>query len=252
MTITAQGLEKLTAEAQEILKGRIFQIIEETFVFTADEDYLNARVSSINKLYRSFFWAAQQSLEKYLKAHLLCHGVSINGKEYSHNLNFLVSELEKYDSFLKNLELSPAKEHEFLLADDLWGSKNCYAFIDSVNKYGNPSNRYDFFGLLSEFSDLFKLDQVVFSLRSRLTNESVFAKVRNAEHIEYYAVDNNYCFAPKEFEHGPAYNHLSSAGTTPSIVIALKGHYGSGHIFEKWLLDNIRITKNEIKRIKGR
>jgi hypothetical protein len=61
---------------------------------------------------------------------------------------------------------------------------NCYAFIDSVNKYGNPSNRYDYFGLLSGFSDLLKLDQVVFALRLRLTNERVFAKIQSVGRIE--------------------------------------------------------------------
>lgn len=55
----------------------IVDVIYESFVVTADQDYLTARLLAKSGLYRAFYWAAAQTIEKYLKAFLLLRGESV-------------------------------------------------------------------------------------------------------------------------------------------------------------------------------
>jgi hypothetical protein len=97
-SIETSFLEKYSLETQLMLRRRIKDIVDETFIFSADYDYLTARWLSINHLYRQFFWAALQAIEKYLKANLLYHGESVgqnnnkNPKGYGHEIVRMADE----------------------------------------------------------------------------------------------------------------------------------------------------------------
>jgi hypothetical protein len=249
MILNIPYLEKYPPATQTMLCRKIKDIVDETFVFPADYDYLNARWLSINRLYRPFFWAASQAIEKYLKANFLYHGVSVKG--YSHNIVKMASELKTYDSVINDIDLSPVASHAMLLKDNLWGSTDINDFLDAIDKYGDPSNRYDFYGTHYEFSYLFKLDHVVHALRTNVADVSFMHKVKNLDKLSYFAYEQNYYFAPMDYEHQSIWEILGGNISFPSIERALKGGYGHSHVFEKWLKENIKIEKNQIEKIKN-
>ncbi len=74
-------------------------IIEETFIETADEDYVWARMLLLNKNSRMFFWGALQALEKYFKALLLQQGISV--ESHSHSLVQMFDENKTIFSFFR-------------------------------------------------------------------------------------------------------------------------------------------------------
>jgi hypothetical protein len=249
MILSIPYLEKYPSTTQTMLRSKIKDIVDETFVFPADYDYLNARWLSINRLYRPFFWAALQAIEKYLKANLLYHGVPV--KDYSHKILRMASELETYDSVIKDIDLIPAASHAILLEDDLWGSTDINDFLDAIYKYGDPNNRYDFYGTRYEISYLFKLDHVVHALRTNVADVDFMHKVKNLDKLSYFAYEQNYYFAPMDYEHQSIWEILGARFSVPSIEIALKGGYGHSHVFEKWLKENIKIEKKQIEKIKN-
>jgi hypothetical protein len=249
MIINIPHLEKYPPETQSMLKRKIKDIVNETFIFSADYDYLNARWLSINRLYRPFFWATLQAIEKYLKANLLYHGICV--KNYGHNILRMASELEAYDTFLKNTNLVPRAEHEILLQMNLWGSADVYVFLETIEKYGDPNNRYDFYGSHYEFSHLFKLDHVIYALRSKVTELNLLHKVRDLDRLRYFAYEQNFYFAPVDYEHQSIYGLVGANISVPSIEAALKGVYGYPQVFAKWLKDNIKIDDRQIDKIKN-
>jgi hypothetical protein len=249
MNIKIPHLEKYPPETQAMLLRKIEDIINETFVFSADYDYLNARWLSINRLYRPFFWAALQAIEKYLKANLLYHGVCI--KKYRHNILRMALDLEDHDTFLKDVELVARTEHQMLQKDGLWGSSDIYVFLKTIEKYGDPNNRYDFYGSCYEFSHLFKLDHVIYSLRSKVTDIDLLYKVKDLDRLSFFAYEQNYYFAPIDYEHKSIYGLVGANISVPSIEIAVKGGYGHPQVFERWLKDNILIKDSHIDKMKN-
>lgn len=67
--------EHLQASAE----SNAVEVIYESFVIPADEDYLMSRLLAQKGLTRGFYWAATQATEKYLKAFLLMNGQSVKG-----------------------------------------------------------------------------------------------------------------------------------------------------------------------------
>lgn len=135
------------------------------FIDTADEDYILARWCCFNRFSKQFFWNAAQAIEKYLKASLLLNGRSSKG--YKHNLNDLFRDVESYaKDLIPNKLVSPPQVELLNQNPDLWGDSAVKEFVSRVNIHGDPSNRYDFFGIELEVADLFKLDQVIFVFRN--------------------------------------------------------------------------------------
>ena len=66
-----EHFDKLPDYEQANIERYIVQVISDSFVKPADEDYVTARLLAKKGLHRAFFWAACQALEKYLKAFLL-------------------------------------------------------------------------------------------------------------------------------------------------------------------------------------
>jgi HEPN domain-containing protein len=135
--------------------------VTEIFIYTGDEDYITARWLFLNKLFRQFFWHAAQSLEKYLKAALLLNGYPV--KTYNHNIIDLFAKANSFagDLIPENLEV-PKQVKLFSTHENLWGNSSTAEFVSRIYEHGNPSNRYDCFGIEIKAADLYKLDQVVF------------------------------------------------------------------------------------------
>ncbi len=68
---------------------RIDRFLEQTLRDAADDDYVSARQSGLINQWRSFGWSGLQAIEKYLKALLVFHRISV--KTYSHDLKALFS-----------------------------------------------------------------------------------------------------------------------------------------------------------------
>lgn len=235
-----------------MIRRKIANIVIETFINPADIDYINARFMALNHQHRPFFWPALQAIEKYLKAALLFSGVPVRGKEFGHKLIAMANVLKSHDEFLEKLSLAPVETHNELERINLWGTYNSMEFIASIEEYGNPSNRYNYFGSEYEASYLPKLDQVVWALRSKyLGNKALCGTGRN-HFLDYAAYEQNFCFAPLDYQHGSFYGKFSFAATVPSIEAALKGLYGHTAIFEEWLKVNIMIRPEEINAIRNR
>jgi len=230
-------------------EDKIADIVEETFVVTADDDYLNARWLCINGLHRLFFWASAQAIEKYLKANLLFKGVSV--KEFDHNIISMANILRLHDTlFAKYKFIKPSQIDELNIKNG-WEDSSVGKFIEILNKYGSPDNRYDFFGVNYKFSYMFKLDQLVFFLRKNVTERDFPGECNNIENVLYYAYEHNYNFAPNDYEHQPIFDLPPSYRiTVPSIERALKNCYGNAMAYKKWLIENIKIdtNKREFKR----
>ena len=225
-------------------------IIFETFVYTADSDYINARFLSLNFQYRPFFWPALHAIEKYLKANLLFYGVSVKDRKYGHNINFLAEELCKYTDLLKNLKLHPHQEHAMLAEHTLWGTDDVETFLKSLEEYGNPSNRYNYYGSECEASYLLKLDQVVYALRTNVAGNEILHPLRKNSSLSYFAYEQNYCFAPSSYNHESMCGKFGLGSSVPALEAALKGLYGNANIFEAWVNQNMYFGKNEIQKIK--
>jgi len=160
--------------------------------------------------------------------------------------------LEKYDHVIKDLLLIPNKMHEELEKLSLWGSTDVMEFLRSIKQFGGTSNRYNFYGSEYKASYLFKLDQVVYALRTNVVGNEVLYDLRKRDSLNYYAYEQNVCFAPEGYQHQTMYGKIGISISVPSIEAALKGLYGQQHLFERWLIDNIQINTSEIGKIKKR
>lgn len=144
-------------------------LVGEVFIDTADEDYILARWCYFNQFSKQFFWNAAQAIEKYLKASLVLNGHTSKG--FSHNLEKLFESVASYSNDLIPCELLPPPQVElFKQTPNLWGNTVAKDFVVRVNMHGNPSNRYDYFGIELEAADIFKLDQMIFTLRNLAAN----------------------------------------------------------------------------------
>lgn len=159
---------------------------------------------------------------------------------------------------------------------DLWGDSGTEKFIAHIYANGEPSVRYDYFGIKGEFADLFKLDQTVFALRNiaidlneavgnskpELTFRDYIQKFPDkqlrcyAEHliergkacssVFNAARENNFPFAPT-FEHRDL--TLSSHWTVSSLEILFENNISDAHELRRWLKENIMISKNDLERL---
>lgn len=150
------------------IEKNIVDVIYESFVVTADQDYFTARLLAYNGLHRAFYWAAAQSIEKYLKAFLLFNGKSVKNYK-SHPLDKLFFDACLFDRSLKNINISPidliAEEIE---ATSIFNIKNLDDFIQDLHNHGNADNRYNALGTSFTSNHIFALDNLAFSLRNKI------------------------------------------------------------------------------------
>lgn len=140
--------------------------------YTADEDYIAARMSYRIGLIEPFLWSSLHAIEKYLKALLLFNKKSAKG--FNHNIVKL---------------LNSAKEIEGL---DLRLPAKAESFIKYINEFGE--NRYfEGSACLEEYA-LDSLDEVVWYIRRYCYDRSAYEGY-NLRKIEASDLEEN----PKEY-----------------------------------------------------
>jgi HEPN domain-containing protein len=260
---------------------RKYWLVEDIFIKTADEDYLLARWCYFNDMHRQFFWHAAQATEKYLKASLVLNDHSI--KDISHQLSESFKRVKVYgNEFLPSLK-QPSQNLIFSKNPNLWKNETLESFITRIECHGTPSNRYDYFGVYLEITDLYKLDQLIFSLRNLSVNLNdiyddvddnheykgfTYSKIlrlkpnsqlfqfdaklindkRYCKSLYDLARDNNYVFASE-------YDHTITPLKINSKVSNLEMLYAGNHLSyatetRKWFEDNFKkLSKADEQRL---
>ena len=131
------------------------------FIEPADNDYLLARWMLINN-FSGHFWHVSQSIEKYLKAGLVLNGHSVRSQ--SHGITKLHKEHLRVFAGLALAKFSRPDG----LSSDYWTDETVEEFILRVDRIGSPDSRYGLTSWSKREDDLFKIDQLIWSLR-RLT-----------------------------------------------------------------------------------
>jgi HEPN domain-containing protein len=135
-------------------------IINEMFIATADHNYVLARWSFHQHLNVDFFWLAVHSVEKYLKAALLMNGKS--AKKYGHDITKLYAAVTPLAPELFPETLTKPEDR---MPVEYWHNESAEKFIARLYRDGQADNRYQIFGYSRHPEDLWKLDQVVYSVR---------------------------------------------------------------------------------------
>jgi hypothetical protein len=166
----------------ERIETNIVRVINDSFVITADLDYLLARFLALKGLNRSFFWSASQAIEKYLKAYLLMNGKSI-AKFSNHKLFPLLTEAKKIDPTLCNIDF---KFHSSLRIDKTakkhLKNLNLDDFIRYIETHGSPKNRYNLKGIDFNTAYILGLDNFVFSVRNRIGVPDIHTSFHKIDH----------------------------------------------------------------------
>ena len=229
------------------ITSNIKSIIYDTFLYTADEDYLQARFLALHGQQRLFYWSACQCIEKYFKAILLLSGESV--KSFSHDISIIFQKTIEVDKSLSRISFHIPIELKGLNLD--WRAKKLGAFISQINTHGDPDNRYDYIGIDCDPSVLIKLDQVVKLLRKKITSANIFQNKKTDSGLLKHFYNYNYCFAPKGFSHGDIHELIKMFRLTNSnLDIAVNGGFGHEHVYKSWLNKNIYIRLDH-KKFKG-
>ena len=134
-------------------------LVKELFISTADDNYTLARWCFQQKLNVDFFWLAVHCLEKYFKAVLLMNDRSSKG--FGHDIGSLYDAVHPIaPELLIDQFVRPAN-----MPATMWRDESIVDFIRRLHQDGQADNRYLLFGYGRNAEDLFKLDQVVFSIR---------------------------------------------------------------------------------------
>jgi len=144
------------------------KVIYESFVVPADEDYLMSRLLAQEGLFRGFYWAAAQAVEKYLKAFLLINGEGVKNFK-GHPLRKLFDAAIKIDKSIASLDILPHKNIGIIdSVPQLFRIFTPVEFIGEIEKYGCADNRYNAFGVEYNAGYLYALDSFSFKLRKQI------------------------------------------------------------------------------------
>lgn len=136
-----------------------YEIVRQTFVDTADDNYVVARWCFRNSLNVDFKWLAVHALEKYMKAALVLNGVPVKG--LGHDVREIYDKLERIaGDLLPKLLAKPERASAVF-----WKEETPRRFLERLYQDGNADNRYMLFGYVRYVEDIFKLDRTVFSVR---------------------------------------------------------------------------------------
>ncbi|WP_312526860.1 HEPN domain-containing protein [Comamonas sp.] len=159
-----ENFNHLSDEHKFSIEQKIVDVIFESFVQPADEDYVTARFLAQTGMHRAFFWSAAQAAEKYLKAFLLMRGISLKGFR-GHPIAELYKEVCSVSKPPKlciqhhpDIKIHPNFSRLFkpLSIDD---------FINVLEVQGSADNRYNSGGISFNSGYLFALDSFIFGLR---------------------------------------------------------------------------------------
>ena len=164
------SVRSLSEPMRSSVENSVADVIYESFVLPADEDYITARLLATNGLQRSFFWSASQATEKYLKAYLVAHGESIliSKKRSTHSSVKLFDQAVKIDPSISDIDIQPhssLRQYEFIPGPRII---NARSFLEVVDQYGSPDIRYNASGTTYIYLQLYALDSFVKFFRARL------------------------------------------------------------------------------------
>lgn len=236
------------------IEANIVDIIYESYVVPGDQDYLLARFLAQKAFPRIFFWMTAQSTEKHLKAFLLLNGRSV--LEISHSVKSLFDRVILIDGTIKNIDMVPHKDIE--IEPQLFKHIKKFSaqeFIENIEKYGRPDNRYNTFGTEFNTGYLFALDNFLFHLRNRTAMPSIEDSFRGIDNELIYIFKNNNPFfwddgekvltkiPSKEFP----IKHSMSVTKLEFLVKNIKSNL-YGHYILQWLSKKMRLP-SELNRL---
>ena len=160
--------KSMPEDIQASAESNTVEVIYESFVTPADEDYLMSRFLAQKGFERGFYWAAAQATEKYLKAFLLMNGQSVKNFK-GHPIKKLFEAAGKVDESILALQITP---HQNIVVEpsisNLLKKFTAQSFIAELEKYGSPDNRYNAFGVEYNTGHLFAMDSFSFQLRKKI------------------------------------------------------------------------------------
>ncbi|MDQ2093443.1 hypothetical protein [Rhodalgimonas zhirmunskyi] len=138
-------------------------LVREMFWYAADDDYICARLSAQNGLFRHFSWNAAQCVEKLTKCIILLNGGSA---KFNHSFFKPLKEkvIEPYKRcFPETLDVSAFCKVKDSMAH--YASEELFDFAERIEEYGHTNGRYRQIPARVLPFDLQKLDLLVFFLR---------------------------------------------------------------------------------------
>ncbi len=225
-----ENFDKLPSETQANIERYIVEVICDSFVKPADEDYVTARFLAQKGMCRAFFWAASQALEKYLKAFLLMRGVSVNQDHFKgHPISALYDEACSVDADLSTIE---TKFHSAINIHPNFSRSideiTVDEFIKNIESQGSPYNRYNSSGVKFNSGYLFSLDGFVFCLRQKIGVPPIQETLRKMDQglVELFNLYNPW-FAPLRLDLAEIPNedfHMRIAGSVTTLDFLTGAH----------------------------
>lgn len=252
-----EHFDKLSDEVQGSIERYICDVICDSFVEPADEDYVAARLLAQKGMHRAFFWAASQALEKYLKAFLIMRGISVNQNRFKgHPIADLHDEVCSVDGQLSTVDTKP--HSAIKIHQDVSGSIEEFSvsnFINDVEAQGSPDSRYNSFGVNFNSGYLFALDSYVFALRQLIGVPPIQETLRKMEHslVETFNAYNPW-FAPAGVDLPELPNQdfnlmISGSVTTLDILTGPHAPHVSKLVLQ-WLDKKMKLPKKVRQHLK--
>lgn len=252
-----EHFEKFPVSMQADIEKYIVKVITDSFIKPADEDYVTARFLAQKGMHRAFFWAASQALEKYLKAFLLMRGIAVNEKRFrGHPIVTLHQEACSVDKQFPTVDTKPheaIKIHSAVLESvDVFSVSE---FINKIEAYGNPDNRYNSFGVNFNSGYLFALDSYVFGLRQLIGVPSIQENLRKVDQtlIEaFYEYNPWFESTNMDFLEIPNESFSISTSTAVTTLDFLTGEHaphGSRFVLQ-WLGKKMKLPNKVIQHLK--
>ncbi|MEL0628948.1 HEPN domain-containing protein [Psychromonas aquatilis] len=174
----------LRSEGLNGVKGaievHIIDVIYQTFICTADQDYVTSRLLALYGKDRDFFWSAAQCLEKYFKAILVSRGINVPD---THNISALFDRVKKqiptFNSFEFDIDMESLVGEDYVKCMELF---NIQKFINLINEQGTPHQRYNMSGYSFNISLVFHLDCFVAFTRQILASKAISESFVNSIH----------------------------------------------------------------------
>lgn len=236
------------------IESNIVQVIYESFLIPGDQDYLTARLLAQKGLHRAFFWAASQTIEKYLKAFLLLNGHSVINHK-GHPIKKLLQGAIKVNKNLGDIHLNL---HEDLNIDSenkkLPRSFTLDQFIKDIEIFGSPDNRYNASGVIFDTGHLFALDKLAYTFRDLMVPPAIDESFKNIDKsLITIFQDNNPLFSrTNNISHSkipsPQFQiKKSMSGTRLDFLI--KNNNSNNTIALCWLKSKMKLDKKRLSRI---
>jgi hypothetical protein len=144
----------------------VAEVIYESFVIPGDQDYLMARLLALKGLPRGFYWAAAQTVEKYLKALLLMRGCGVASYR-GHPLLSLLNAAISVEPSLGKVDIS---RHQSIAVSEknsaLLQQFSVNELLVDLESHGASDNRYNAVGIEYNTGHLFALDSFAHHVRA--------------------------------------------------------------------------------------